>query len=98
MEIDQKLLEIICCPETKQDLKVADEELISRLNGLVERKELKNRIKQIVDKKLDGGLIREDGKYLYPIIEEIPILLIDESIPLESEKRDSEIKENSNMG
>ena len=84
MEIDQKLLEIICCPETKQDLKVADEELISRLNGLVERKELKNRIKQIVDKKLDGGLIREDGKYLYPIIEEIPILLIDESIPLDS--------------
>ena len=84
MEIDQKLLEIICCPETKQDLKVADEELISRLNELVERKELKNRIKQPVEKKLDGGLIREDGKYLYPIIEEIPILLIDESIPLES--------------
>ncbi len=84
MVIDQKLLEIICCPETKQDLKVADEELISRLNGLVERKELKNRIKQPVEKKLDGGLIREDGKYLYPIIEEIPILLIDESIPLDS--------------
>jgi len=83
MVIDQKLLEIICCPETKQDLKVADEELISRLNGLVERKELKNRIKQPVEKKLDGGLIREDGKYLYPIIEEIPILLIDESIPLD---------------
>ena len=84
MKIDQKLLEIICCPETKQDLKVADEELISRLNELVERKELKNRIKQPVEKKLDGGLIREDGKYLYPIIEEIPILLIDESIPLDS--------------
>jgi len=51
MVIDQKLLEIICCPETKQDLKVADEELISRLNRLVERKELKNRIKQPVEKK-----------------------------------------------
>ncbi len=83
MIIDDKLLEIICCPETKQDLKLADEKTISDLNDLVEKKELKNRIKQPVEKKLDGGLIREDGKYLYPIIEEIPILLIDESIPLD---------------
>jgi len=82
MIIDDKLLEIICCPETKQDLKLADEETINKLNALVESKKLKNRIKQPVEKKLDGGLIREDGKYLYPIIEEIPILLIDESIPL----------------
>ena len=84
MIIDDKLLEIFCCPETKQDLKLADEKTISDLNDLVEKKELKNRIKQPVEKKLDGGLIREDGKYLYPIIEEIPVLLIDESIPLES--------------
>jgi len=82
MIIDDKLLEIFCCPETKQDLKLADEKTISDLNDLVEKKELKNRIKQPVEKKLDGGLIREDGKYLYPIIEEIPVLLIDESIPL----------------
>ena len=82
MIIDNKLLEIICCPETKQALKIADDKIISELNSLVEKNELKNRIKQPVEKKLDGGLIREDGKYLYPIIEEIPILLIDESIPL----------------
>ncbi len=83
MIIDNKLLEIICCPETKQGLKIADDKIISELNSLVEKNELKNRIKQPVEKKLDGGLIREDGKYLYPIIEEIPILLIDESIPLD---------------
>lgn len=82
MIIDDKLLEMICCPETKQDLKLADEKTISELNALVDKNELQNRIKQPVEKKLDGGLIREDGKYLYPIIEEIPILLIDESIPL----------------
>ena len=75
MIIDNKLLEIICCPETKQDLKLADEKTINELNVLVEKKKLKNRIKQPVEKKLDGGLIREDGKYLYPIIEEIPVLL-----------------------
>ena len=83
MPIDEKLLEIICCPETRQNLKLADNELIDSLNTLVESKELMNRSKQPVEKKLDGGLIREDGKYLYPIVEEIPILLIDESIPLD---------------
>ena len=84
MEIDQKLLEIICCPETRQDLKMAEDSLIEKLNKLIENEELLNRIKQPVKNRLDGGLIREDGKYLYPIVEEIPILLIDEAIPLES--------------
>ena len=84
MEIDEKLLEIICCPETRQDLKIAEESLIEKLNVLIEKEELFNRIKQPVKDKLDGGLIREDGKYLYPVIEQIPVLLIDESIPLES--------------
>ena len=84
MEIDEKLLEIICCPETRQDLRIAEEGLIEKLNKLIENEELLNRIKQPVKNRLDGGLIREDGKYLYPIVEEIPILLIDEAIPLES--------------
>ncbi|MGI9534313.1 MAG: Trm112 family protein [Thermodesulfobacteriota bacterium] len=84
MEIDEKFLEIICCPETKQDLHLAEDSLIGKLNKLIEEQKLLNRIKQPVKDKLDGGLIREDGKYIYPIIEDIPILLIDESIPLES--------------
>lgn len=84
MPIDEKLLEIICCPETRQGLKLADDELIARLNALVDSKELTNRSRQPVEKTLDGGLIREDGRYLYPIIEDIPILLIDESIALDA--------------
>jgi len=84
MEIDEKFLEIICCPETRQNLRIAEESLIDKLNLLIEEEKLLNRIKQPVRDKIDGGLIREDGKYLYPVIEEIPVLLIDEAIPLES--------------
>jgi len=58
--------------------------LIEQLNQSIEKREIYNRINQLVEKTLDGGLIREDGKYLYPIIEEIPILLIDEAIPIDS--------------
>ena len=81
--IDKELLDIIVCPETKQDLFLAESDLIGRLNGLIEKGELRNRSKQAVTEKIDGGLIREDRKYLYPIRDDIPILLIDESISLE---------------
>lgn len=82
--IDKELLDIIVCPETKQDLVLAEPGLIERINLLIGKGELRNRSKQAVTEKIDGGLIRkEDRKYLYPIRDDIPILLIDESIPLE---------------
>jgi uncharacterized protein YbaR (Trm112 family) len=83
--IDKELLDIIVCPETKQDLVLAEPELIERINLLIEKGELLNRSKQKVSEKIDGGLIqKDDRKYLYPIRDDIPILLIDESIPLEA--------------
>lgn len=83
--IDKELLDIIACPETKQDLVLAEPELIERINLLIEKGEVMNRSKQKVSEKIDGGLIQKvDRKYLYPIRDHIPILLIDESIPLEA--------------
>ena len=82
--IDKELLDIIVCPETKQDLVLAEPGLIEKINRLIEKGELRNRSKQTVTEKIDGGLIRKDDrKYLYPIRDDIPILLIDESISLE---------------
>ncbi len=82
--IDKELLDIIVCPETKQDLVLAEPGLIERINQLIENGELRNRSKQKVEEKIDGGLIRkEDRKYLYPIRDDIPILLIDESISMD---------------
>ncbi|MEW6145633.1 MAG: Trm112 family protein [Thermodesulfobacteriota bacterium] len=83
--LDKELLDIIACPETKQDLVLAEPELIEKINALIEKGVLMNRSKQKVSEKIDGGLIRkEDRKYLYPIRDDIPILLIDESISLEA--------------
>lgn len=74
---------MLCCPETKADVSLADAPLIESLNRKVEAGQLKNRGGEIVKEKMDSGLVRADGKYLYPIREDIPIMLIDEAIPLE---------------
>ncbi len=83
VNIDKELLAILCCPETKQDVALADPALISKLNDRIAKGELKNKGGQAVTEKLDGGLIRADKKVLYPIREDIPVMLIEEAIPLE---------------
>ncbi|HET6676413.1 MAG TPA: Trm112 family protein [Nitrospiraceae bacterium] len=83
VKIAKDLLAILCCPETKQAVALADDQLIDKLNALIAKGELKNKAKKAVTENLDGGLIRADGKILYPIREDIPVMLIDEGIPLE---------------
>ena len=81
--IDPKLLEILCCPETKEDLRLAEPALIERINQAIAQGTIKNRRGIAVTERIDGGLVRQDGKYLYPIRSDIPIMLIDEALPLE---------------
>lgn len=80
--VAKELLDILACPETKQSLKVADDALIARFNEAIEAGTLEKRSGEKVDSKLDGGLVREDGTVLYPILDDIPILLIEEAIPI----------------
>ena len=82
--IDPRLLEILCCPETKEDVSMADPALIDRINQGIAQGMVKNRRGLAVTERIDGGLVRKDGKYLYPIRQDIPIMLIDEALPLES--------------
>ena len=80
--LDPELLKIMCCPETHQPISVAEPPLIENLNQLIAAGQLKNRAGQAITEKLDGALVREDKKFAYPIRENIPIMLIDEAIPL----------------
>lgn len=82
MSLDKDLLAILCCPETKQPVRIADEVLVRKLNDAVARGALLNKAKKPVTEPLTGGLIRADGQVLYPIRESIPVMLIEEGIPL----------------
>ena len=81
--VDPELLKILVCPENKTPVALADDALIATLNAAIEQGTLKNRAGEKVEEKFDGGLVREDKAYLYPIRDDIPIMLIDEAIPLE---------------
>jgi uncharacterized protein YbaR (Trm112 family) len=83
VQLDKDLLAILCCPDTKLEVSLADEALIARLNDAVGRGALKNKVGKPVVEPLDGGLVRSDRKILYPIRENIPVMLIEEGIPLE---------------
>jgi len=80
--IDQGLLDILVCPETKQPLKVADRALLDRINTAIGEGSITNRGGESVTADLEEALVREDGSVLYPVREDIPIMLIDESIQL----------------
>lgn len=83
VKVDKDLIAILCCPDTKQSVTLADNTLIEKVNTAISRGELKNKAKKSVTEKLDGGLIRADRQILYPIREDIPVMLIDEGIPLD---------------
>ena len=80
--IDSELLKILCCPETHQSVAPVPADKIEKLNQQISAGSLKNRAGQPVNQKIDGGLLRADGKFLYPIRQDIPVMLIDEAIPL----------------
>lgn len=82
--ISNELVEILACPEDKSPVHRADDALLASLNAQIRKGELKTREGELVLDLLEEGLIRADGKVLYPVREGIPIMLISESISLES--------------
>jgi len=82
MPVNPELLEILVCPETKQPLKLADAALLASLNERIQSGTLRNRGGDKVAKDIAEGLLREDGRVLYVVDDDIPVMLIEESIEL----------------
>jgi uncharacterized protein YbaR (Trm112 family) len=80
--VDVELLKILRCPETHQPLSLADAALVRQLNERIAAGQLRNRAGQPVTRRCESALLRQDRQFAYPVCESIPVLLIDEAIPL----------------
>lgn len=85
--IDDAFLKLVVCPRDHQPLGPADAALLARLNQAIDRHRIEKLGGGRVESRLDGGLVREDGKLLYPVVANIPVLLADEAIDLDQLNR-----------
>jgi uncharacterized protein YbaR (Trm112 family) len=76
--ISDELLPLLRCPQTMQTLSVASPEQIAQI-------EAARAAGKLACQAVDAGLVRADGKLLFPIRDGLPILLLDEALPLGAE-------------
>ena len=79
---DYKLLDILCCPETRGKLRMADDALIGAINQAVAAGSLKNAAGEKISETLTEALVNEAGTRAYIVRDGIPVLLTDEAIVL----------------
>lgn len=80
MPVDGKLLEILCCPVSKTPLTVLGRQKLEKLNSAIAAGEALYVGGDKVVEALQEGLITEDGKVIYPVQDDIPILLEEKGI------------------
>jgi uncharacterized protein YbaR (Trm112 family) len=82
--IGADFLEILRCPESGARLKRGHVDLVARANQMIAMGRLRNRAGNALTKPIDGLLVRDDDRIGYPIIDDIPILLVDEALELDA--------------
>ncbi len=80
MPVDRKLLEILCCPVSKTPLTILARGKLDKLNSTISTGEALYVDGKKVRDPLTEGLITEDGKVIYPVRGDIPILLEEKGI------------------
>ena len=80
--ISDELLALLRCPQTMQAMTVALPEQLAQIEAKRAAGTLRDRAANLVNEPISAGLVRADGKLLFPIRDGIPVLLLDEALPL----------------
>jgi len=78
--VDKRLLDILCCPLTRQPLLPLPAEARDRINQAIAAGTVKRADGSTQQEPLRAALRTRDGKLVYRIEDGIPVLLADESI------------------
>lgn len=83
MAVPEWLLDMLVCPERKGiKLFRAESKTLAELNKHILRRKIFDRGGRLVEGILTEGLIREDGQVLYPVIDGIPRLCLEDGIEI----------------
>ena len=80
MPIDPKLLEILCCPISKQPVFPLSEEKLATVNAAIAAGQVTQADDTVVETPLGEGLITKNKQRIYRIDDGIPVMLEEESI------------------
>ena len=83
MMLQRELLSILRCPEDRSALTPASDTVVEQINAAIRDGRLVNRAGNRLERRIDGGLMRAANDVLYPIMDQIPVLLRDEAISLD---------------
>jgi len=89
--VKESLLDMLVCPDTREPLRQIDERLLTRLNEAVAAGHLRNVAGLQVETPLDDALIAEDGHKVFPIFDNITVLITDEAIELTEELTENQV-------
>lgn len=78
--MDKRLLDILCCPATKTPVTPLNKSQLAALNAAIEKGQVQTVAKASVTSALQAGLLTLDGKRIYRIEDDIPVMLVDEAI------------------
>lgn len=80
MSVDHRLLDILCCPVSHQALRPLSRRQLEWLNDAIRAGGVLDVEGRSCSTSLDDALLRQDGQVLYPVIDDIPVLLADQAI------------------
>ena len=84
MPLPKELLDILCCPKTKVSVEMLSDAGLKELNRKIEDGTLCFVDGTPVEQPLKEALVTTDGKTVYRIDDDIPIMLVEKGIPLET--------------
>lgn len=68
-------VKILCCPETREGLELADSRVLTEINECIRAGEVETVTGIAVTEYLEGALLCENAARIYPIKGGIPVLL-----------------------
>jgi uncharacterized protein YbaR (Trm112 family) len=78
--MDQELLQILCCPQSKVPVELLASSDLEKLNRAIAEGKIKQIDGAILKKPVTEALITRDRKTIYRVDDGIPIMLIEQGI------------------